>query len=655
MLPDFTDVTPQDVTETADRALAEADGLIDRSVAATSPSYDTTLGLLEAATAAVGDANGTGAFMARVHPDAGVRDAAVTVEERLGKWRNDLVFRRDLYDALRSFAASDEAQQLTGPRRRLLDHWLRDFRRAGHDLDEESRQELQRLRSRLIELEVAFARNLDEWDDGLELTREQLDGLPDDYIDNLVKVDGARYRVSLDYPEYTPFMEQAHDRESRHELQHKSWNRAVEQNRPLLEEAVRIRRHIALLLGYPTWAHYATEVNMAGSPERIDAFYETIVGGLTAKAESELARMTALHQEQHPGERVESWDWTYLDDTQRRRDHGIDQNEVAAYFPLAAVMDGLLELTGEVFGLAYRRITDAKAWHDDVLLYEIRDRDGDTPIAWFYADLFPRQGKFGHAAAFAVRYGMAMPDGSYRPPVAAIVANLTKPTPTAPSLLKHDEVVTLFHEFGHVLHFCSTTVAEHRFSGYDTECDFVEAPSQIMENWTWEPAILDRFARHQVTGEAIPDDLVARLVAARDLNVGLHNVRQVFLGKVDLAMHAAEHDVDLMEAYRKAYRYTLLPFHEDTFFPAGFGHLMAGYDAGYYGYLWSAVYGDDMFSEFARLGLANPEVGRRYRDEVLATGGSRDAIDHLRAFLGREPNSEAFLRRLGLGGEGLPD
>ena len=311
----------------------------------------------------------------------------------------------------------------------------------------------------------------------------------------------------------------------------------------------------------------------------------------------------------------------------------------------------MFEVTGEVFGLEYTEVEDAKAWHADVTLYEVRNAGGTTPIAYFYADLFPREGKFGHAAAFSITYGRREDDGSYRPPVAAIVANFTRPTDSSPSLLKHDEALTLWHEFGHILHFCLSTVDTYRFSGYDTEWDFVEAPSQIMENWMWEPEVLGRFARHHATGEPIPVELVERLVAARDLNAALFDLRQVFLGKLDLGMHAVAEAPDLMDAYRTAYQHTLLPFHEDTFFPAGFGHLMGGYDAGYYGYLWARVYGDDMFSEFERIGITSPEVGRRYRDAVLATGGTRDAIDHLRDFLGREPTSDAFLRRMGLAHE----
>ncbi len=638
---DFTSISASSVIALTDQAIAEADALVT-AIEATDP-----LPSLERAVTVIRDAGGSGAFMAKVHQDPEVRVAASEAEERLDKWATDLAFRRPVYGALITYADSEGAAALEGTSRRLLDHWLRDFRRAGHELDDDSRTELQRLQNRLVELQVAFDRNLAEWEDGLELERSRLDGLPDSYLDGLKTTEDGRYRVSMDYPDYVPFMQQATDRDARRNLQHKFWNRATDANRPLLEEAVTIRLEIARLLGYPTWAHYAMEVKMAERPEAVEEFYDSVVPGLTTKADAELAVLTELHQRDHPGERVEPWDWNFLDDVQRRLDHGIDQNEVAAYFPLEAVVEGMFDLTGEVFGLDYRIVDDAAVWHPDVTLYEIIDRETGRPVASFYADLFPREGKFGHAAAFSIRYGMATPDG-YRMPVAAIVANLTKPTATAPSLLKHSEVLTLFHEFGHILHFCLTTVSEARFSGYDTEWDFVEAPSQIMENWTWEPEVLRRFARHHETGEPIPADLVGRLVAVRDLNVGLHMMRQVSFGKLDLGMHAVEHEVDLMDVYREAYAYSRLPFREDTFMPASFGHLMGGYDAGYYGYLWAEVYGDDMFSEFSRVGITSHEVGMRYRNEVLATGGSRDAIDHLRAFLGREPDTDAFLAKLGL-------
>ena len=548
----------------------------------------------------------------------------------------------------RAYAATDDAAALEGLEARNLEFWLRDLRRAGHDLAESDQARLRELRQRLIELQVAFNSNLNEWDDAIDMTREDLVGLPETYIERLKpgETEGT-YRVSMDYPDYIPFIEEAQNRDLRRQMQFKFWNRAAEANTPLMAEAVALRNEIAFLLGYETWAEYAMEVKMA-DPDAVDALYASIIPGLTTRATREFAVLQKRADTDLNGDSIRSWDWMYYHTQQRRQEFGIDQNEVAEYFPLEAVVDGMFEITGEVFGLEYREVTETRAWHQDVKLYEIRNRGGDQPIAYFYADLFPRDGKFGHAACFSITGGMRTEDGDYRAPVSAVVANFTKPGPGSPSLLKHDEALTLFHEFGHVLHFSLTTVDHPRFAGYDTEWDFVEAPSQIMEHWMWQPEVLQRFARHHETGETIPADLVGRLVAARDQNIGLSTLRQVFLGKFDLAIHTGASDIDLDQATREAFALTLIPYHENTHFAASFGHLMSGYDAGYYGYQWAKVYGDDMFSVFLDEGILSPEVGARYRNEVLARGYSRDAIEHLRAFLGREPSPAAYLENLGL-------
>ncbi len=650
MPPDFTKVTAAAVSASTRRALDAANELVEAAVAARSdPTYTATLGLLQEAEALVSDAHGVGPFMARVHPDAEVRATAVDWEERVAKWRTDLLFRDDLAATVRAFAATAEAEQLEGTRRRYLDHWMRDLRRAGHDLDAATRETLRGLHTRLVELEVRFSANLDEYEDHLDVTRAELAGLSEDYIRRLSPgEEEGTHRVTMAYPDYRPFMRQATRRDLRRRLEHKFWNRAVSLNRPLLEEAIALRRRIASILGYPSWAAYAMEVKMAGDPGAVAEFYGSIVPGLEAKADAELEPLLALVAADTEGDTLRSWDLWYYDNEQRRADHGVDPDEVAAYFPLDRVVAGMFDIAGDVFGLEFRRLGDAAAWHPDVARYEITDRGSGEAIAHFYADLFPREGKYGHAAAFSVRYGRREADG-YRTPIAAMVANFTKPSASSPSLLRHDEAVTLFHEFGHILHFCLTTVDDVRFSGFDTEWDFVEAPSQIMEHWMWQPEVLRRFARHHETGAPIPAALVERLVAARDLNIGLLTLRQVFLGQLDLAMHTDAAERSLDDVYRETYALTRLPFHEETFFPASFGHLMGGYDAGYYGYLWAKVYGDDMFSEFEAEGILDPGVGRRYRDEILATGGGRDAAEHLRAFLGREPSTDAFVRNLGLG------
>lgn len=646
---DYTTITAGSVSEITESAITQAEAAVDAAVGAAGPrTYANTMVPLDRAGVVMSDASGRGAFMAKVHSDADVRAAGVAAGERMAKWGSDLIMRSDLATAIRSYAMTDDARSLDGLEARNLDFWLRDLRRAGHDLDDADRERLRELQQRLIELQVAFSSNLDEWDDGIDMTRGDLVGLPDSYVERLESgTSEATFRVSMQYPDYIPFIEEAENRDLRRQMQFKFWNRAAEENTPLLVEAVALREEIADLLGYDTWARCAMEVKMA-DPEAVDDLYDSIIPGLTSRGVEELAALQDLASLDLGDEAIQSWDWMYYHTKQRRRDFGIDQSEVAEYFPLETVVEGMFEITGGVLGLEYREIEETGAWHDDVRLYEIRNSGSDQAIAYFYADLFPREGKFGHAACFSIRGGMREESGDYRAPVAAIVANFTKPGPGSPSLLKHDEAVTLFHEFGHVLHFCLTEVDHPRFAGYDTEWDFVEAPSQIMEHWMWQPEVLQRFARHYTTGEMIPSDLVDRLVAARDQNTALTTLRQAFLGKFDLAIHTGHGDVDIEQATRDAFALTLIPYHDGTHFAASFGHLMGGYDAGYYGYQWAKVYGDDMFSVFSHEGVLSPEVGARYRSEVLARGYSRDAIEHLRAFLGREPSSDAYLENLGL-------
>jgi oligopeptidase A len=651
MLYDYATVTVDSVRSETDAALRIADEHVARAVAsAGSPTFDDTLLPLELAGAELIQAYGRGAFMGQVHTDSAVRDAGNEAEERLNKWRVAVVFRSDLYDAVRAFADTDEARALEGERARLLEHWLRDFRRAGHELGPDERAELERLRTRLVEVEVAFQRNLNEYRDGIDVTREQLAGLPDAYVERLSP--GERegtYRVSLDYPEVNPFLEQAQDRDLRRELFLKNWSKAVAANRPLLEEALDLRRRVAGLLGHPTWAHHAMEVKMARTPERVAAFYEELVPPLAGQVRSELDRLAeGLHADGHEGP-ITPWDHRYYDDTRRRTEFGVDQNLISEYFPLQRVLDGMFEISGEVLGFEVRAVPDGAAWHESVRLYEIRDTASDTVLAHFYTDLHPREGKFGHAAAFPLVVGHRSDDGTWVTPVSAILANFTPPSGEMPALLKHSEVKTLFHEFGHILHMSLTRAEFARFSGAETEWDFVEAPSQIMEHWIWDASVLQRFARHYQTDEPIPAELVDQMLRARWVDEGIRIGVQAFYGGIDLALHAEADAPDVDAALRRTYAVTGMPYPEGTFMLSGFGHLLGGYDAGYYGYLWAEVIGDDMFGRFAREGVLSPAVGADYRREILEPNGSRDADELVRSFLGREPSNAEFLRLRGMG------
>ncbi|RZV41334.1 MAG: hypothetical protein EX267_11325, partial [Acidimicrobiia bacterium] len=570
MLYDYTNTTPEGVTNITDTAIEAANELINAIVAVEGPNTiaNTLLPLNEAA-AIIEAAYGQGAFMARVHPEAAVRIAATDEEEKINKWGIDVVFRSDLYAAIRGL--TDSEPEATPEHLRLLDFWMRDFRRAGHELDAEQQAELKTLKQRLVELEVAFSANVDAYSDHIEVTRKELDGLPNSFIDALKPGDAeGTYRVTLDYPDLFPYLQNATSRGRREELLRKKNTSVVEENRPLLEEALGLRRRVAQLVGYDSWAHHSMDVKMA-DPDRVERFYADLVPRLKEKVKAEHDKMRSMLAEEYGDDTLQQWDINYYSTKIRRDEYGVDQYDVANYFPLEAVIDGMLDLTAEMFGVTYVRQDETNAWHPDVYLYAIVDSETDEHLAYFYMDLFPREGKYGHAAAFDLVAGHTNLAGEKIRPVAAMVANFTKPTDEAPSLLRHDEVLTLFHEFGHILHQTLTRAETVRFSGANTEWDFVEAPSQIMEHWTWEPDVLARFARHYQSGEQIPQEMVGQLVAARDVNIAAASLRQAYFGILDLLLHddAEKRDLDALD--REAYEVNELPFPEGTFFLASFG------------------------------------------------------------------------------------
>ena len=661
---DLAAATPESIRAEVERAIATADAIVAAAVTPGSArSYAATLQPLDTARGVIADAMGSAAFMAYVHPDADVRAAGHAASERLERWVVDLPFRADVAAAVTEYAATSEAAALAGEQARLLAFTTRDLRLAGHDLAPEAREEVRAAMARLVEIGVRFNQHIAEVDDVLLVGEADLSGLPDEYVRRLDRDEDGNYRITMAYPDVIPFLENARHRRRRRELQRLFDNRAAEVNGLLLAEAVALRERVAELFGRPSWAHHTMDEKMAHDPETVDAFYADLVPPLTRKALDEIATMTA-HLAAADGaesvdadDKLELWDWRYYDTQLRKLEYGVDSHAVAAYFPLQRVLDGLLEITGNVFGLAYRPLTDVAVWHPDVRSFAIVDRATDEDIAVVHMDLHPREGKFSHAAAFDLAPGRRRPDGSYQTPVSAIVANFTKPTVDGPALLLHDEVVTLFHEFGHVLHQTLTRAETVRFSGTNTERDFVEAPSQIMEHWCWRPEVLARFACHHETGVPIPPELVEQLVAARDLNIGVTTLRQVQFGVLDMGLHGPRRPDDplgpgggrdLDAILRRAEAVSLFDHVDGTFFPASFGHLLGGYDAGYYGYLWSKVYGDDMFSRFAAEGVTNPDVGRSYRTAILERGGSVDANEMLERFLGRAPNNAAFLAELGI-------
>lgn len=650
---DFSTPTPDQINAAREAVIAEADRVVRGVVDAPGDgrSYANTLAPLEE----VGDlllrAHGRYAFMRQVSTDADVRAAAEVCEEALDKYGIELSFREDLHAAITTYAATSDAAALTGERARLLEKTLRDYRRNGFGLPPEQRARVKQLKGRLVELDLAFSKNIDTWDDAILVSREQLAGLPRSFIEGL-RTEGEggdlRYRVSLDYPEMFPFLDHAESEELRKELQEKAFRKGGEQNVRILEDAIGVRDELAQLLGYGSWAAYVIEEKMARTPETVRAFLDDLGAKVAPKLRLDL---DAMREEKRahtgdPAAEVHLWDWRFYHTRLRKTRYAVDEFEVARYFPLDATLDGMFDIYQRLFGVRFLPLDDARAWHPDVRAFAVADAAGGEPLAFFFMDLFPRPDKFGHAAAFALVGGRRLATGGYQQPVSAIVANFTKPTEREPSLLKHPEVETLFHEFGHIVHQTLTRAECLRFAGTRVQRDFVEAPSQMLEHWCWLPEVLAGFTRHVDTGEPLPHSLLDAMLAAKQLDSGVITARQLYFANLDMAYHTGG-TPDTTAVAERLHPITGFAMPEGTYFQAGFGHLF-GYDAGYYGYLWSRVFADDMFTRFEAEGVLNPETGRRYREMILEPGGSADGGVLLRKFLGREPNSDAFLRELGL-------
>lgn len=651
---DFRVPTPAEIEHAQKDALSKAEAIVAEIVAIPSDkrTFANTMLRLEDAGDLIEQAHGRYGFMSYVAEAKEVREAADALRETLEKYENELSFREDLYQAVVEFSKTEEAAHLAGEAKRFLDWTLRDYRRDGFDLPAEQRQRVKELKSRLIELGLAFQRNIDTYEDQIWATREELAGLPDAFIQRLKteQRDGQTYyRVSLDYPELHPFLDNAESEELRRELLIKSYRKGGEANIKLLEEAIAVRDELAHLLGYQSWAAYVLELRMAKTPQRVREFLTDLKQKVEPKRQKDMEGLLQAKREhtRNDATQVNLWDWRFYHNYLLKTKYAVNDFEVAKYFPLDAVLKGLFDVYQTLMGVRFEAVEPANAWHEDVRLYRILDARDGREIAHFFMDLHPRPNKYGHAAAFTLRGGRKLHDGSYQQPVSAIVANFTKPSGDQPSLLRHPEVETLFHEFGHILHQTLTSAERLRFSGTRTERDFVEAPSQMLEHWIWRADVLASFSRHYETGEPLPKDLLDSMIAAKNLDSAVFTVRQLYFGELDYAYHSGGAEKDTTAIARELHAISGFEAPEGTHWQSGFGHLF-GYDAGYYGYKWSEVFADDMFTRFEKEGPLSPDLGLEYRRKVLERGGSVDGDVLVRDFLGREPNSDAFLKNLGL-------
>jgi len=630
------------------------------AVPAQQRTFDSTFGALDDLVAHLQHDTAMTQFMAYVSTDAAERERGQRAEEDVANWLIGVYKREDLFQALREFA--DTNPQLEPDQKKLVDDTLRDFRRGGMALPPEQREELKRIQMQINKLGIEFEKNIREDETRVPLTRAELSGLPEDFFANPdLKRSGELYLVGMDNPTFEPLLDYCTNETTRKKVWLAFKRRGGKQNVRLLEQILKLRAEAAQILGYAHPADYEIEVRMARNADRVRKFYDELRPLVRTKAQKDYAEFLAEKRELtgDPQTKLCPWDQMFIQKRLMKTRYEVDAEKVREYFPLERVIDGLFTITQTLYGLEYRDVTaqaGAKGrplWHEEVRLFEVYDKASGQLLGAFYIDLHPRDGKYTHAAQWGLYEHKVWPDGTRTRPLAALVCNFTRPTADKPSLMRHDEVKTFFHEFGHCLHSILTGTRYYLIA--NVARDFVEAPSQMFENWVWDAGVLKTFARHYQTGRPIPDELVAGMIRARNLGSGLYWEHQFYYGLADLAYHTAPGGVvDTtkvgLDLFGEVELYEPVP---ESYFQAAFGHLV-GYQAGYYGYAWSRVFAEDMFHRFRQRGLLNPEAGLYYRQKILSRGGSMDEMDMLRDYLGREPKMDAFLEHIGLTSDGSP-
>jgi len=605
-------------------------------------NFRNTMLAFELAASDFGEAVQIPILLAYVSDNAELRTAGQELELKISQYSVDLFTREDVFAALNEYA--EKGEKLGEVDARLLEKTLLDFKRNGLGLEPRKKNKVKKLMKELIGLELQFSKNLREVNDALEVTEAELKGLPEDYKARLKKTEQGGYLITMNTPDYVPFMDSAEDGDARRRLEHKVNNRCVPVNIELMEQAIALRRKIAKLLGYPTYADYVLADRMAKNSETVFSFMERTQAKLKKKGRKELrARLKLKGGEDKV---LRAWEWRYYNNLLKKTKYSIDHEKIKEYFPVETVVKGMFEVFGEVFGARFEP-APLNTWHKDVRAYEVKDPDGSV-AAYFYFDLFPREGKYKHAACFGLRHGRELEDGSYELPAAAIVSNFPPPSGDAQPLLKFDDVVTLFHEFGHVTHNIFTKAKYGKFSGTSVSRDFVEVPSKMLENWAYDPAVLRRISGHYKNpAEKLPEALIKKLIAAKNMDSGLVYLRQIFFSLLDMRYHTTRGKVDTTKVYDKLMRkISLIPLSPDCHPQANFGHLMGGYEAGYYSYLWSEVIAQDLFGAFEASGVMNPETGKKYRELILAPGRSYDEAAQVEKFLGRPAGEDAFLKSI---------
>jgi Zn-dependent oligopeptidase len=653
-LPNF-EITPEAIAAATDNAIAKSKAALDDigRLSPTQVNFNNTFRALDDLGYNLALVNNRFSVIQSTSTNAALRDAATAALKKLEQWEVSIDYREDVYRALKAYASTKPS--LVGEDAKLLKDTMRDYRRAGMDLSKTDRDEVERMRKELTSLETDWSENIRKAERSLQFTKAELDGSPDDFLQQ-IKTGPDEYTVKANVTwQYLTVMQNARREDTRKKLQTARNNLARESNVPLLQKILPLRDDIARTLGYKNWADYRTEVKMVKNAATAIDFEKKLEAGLQPKYDAELEEFRQLKVKDtgDPNAKIHIWDWRYYANQLKKQKYDVDAEQLRVYFPYQRVLHGMFAIYQRIFGLKFQPVNPPYKWIADLQLYAVSDSQTGEPLGLFYLDMFPREGKYNHFAEFGLIDGKLLPNGKYQRPVCALICNFPAPTADHPSLMQHEDVVTIFHEFGHAMHTILTRAKYGRFSGTSVPGDFVEAPSQMLENWPWDKKVLDSFAAdYRDPSKKIPAEILAKLKAARLATEGTRYRRQLSFGLMDLALHTEIHDSNATNALplsNEVLSEVFLPRIPNTAFIAYLGHFV-GYDAGYYGYAWADAIAADMATVFQNApdGFFDVNAGRRLRDEIYAVGDSRDVNISIEKFLGRPRSLKPFLKKIGV-------
>jgi oligopeptidase A len=654
-LPDW-ETTPAQVDANVDAAIAEANRQLE-TIARIDPksaTFENTVRPLNDVYAKILQTEHRIGVLEQAYPDPKMRSAGLDATQKIDEFLVGIDYRKDVYRSIKAYL--DTNPHLEGQDARLVEFAVRSYKRAGLTLPDEKQQKVEALRKQLASIQSHYLVNANNAAAPLKFTKDELEGVSDDFLKQ-TKTGENEYTVDANVPpQYFYAMTNCAKEETRKRLCIAHDTRAREKNLPLATQAIEIRAQLAELLGYKSWADYQEEVKMAKTGKNALDFEEQLKTALEPKYQAEISELKKA-KASVPGAvspDVKLWDWYYASALLQKQRYNVDTEALRVYFPFDRVLNGMFKIYEHIFQVEIRPVEAPAVYESDLRLYAVLDQQTHQPLGLFYLDLFPRAGKYNHFANFALINGGLLPDGKYQRPVVDLICNFPPPSSDKPSLASQQDVVTIFHEFGHAMHAILTTVNYVQFSGFNVPGDFVEAPSQMLEYFAWDKKVLDSFAGdYRDPSKKIPAEILARLKEADLATKACAYRRQLSFGLLDLLIHqplTAAQKADLNGFANSILNDVFFPSDPSTAMLASFAHLFDGYDAGYYGYAWADAIAADMASVFESSpdGFLDAGVGRRLREEIYAVGDSRDITISVEKFLGRKQSTGPFLKKLGI-------